>query len=32
MLRLQSPLPEWYTEASQDELADRIAAGQGRAG
>jgi len=25
MLRLQSPLPEWYTDASQDELADRIA-------
>ena len=26
MLRLQSPLPERYTEASQAELAERIAA------
>ena len=32
MLRLQSPLPERYTEASQDELAERIAAAKATLG
>jgi quinolinate synthase len=32
MLRLQSPLPERYTEASQDELAERIAAAKAHLG
>ena len=29
MLRLQAPLPERYSDASPDELTDRIADGQG---
>ncbi len=32
MLRLQSPLPERYTEASEEELADRIAAAKATLG
>jgi quinolinate synthase len=32
MLRLQSPLPERYTEASEDELAERIAAAKATLG
>ncbi len=32
MLRLQSPLPERYVEASEDELADRIAAAKATLG
>jgi quinolinate synthase len=32
MLRLQTPLPERYTDAGQDELADRIAAAKATLG